>query len=73
MFISPPHMPQINGQFDNSKLKSNEFSNRNNLIQSSYSGTPHGINLPNGIMGGQQQQANSQQVNFSIFFAYFTK
>lgn len=63
MFISPPHMAQqqINGQFDTNKFKSNEFSNRNNLMQSSY-GTPHGLNLQNGIMG-QQQPANSQQVS----------
>lgn len=68
MFISPPHIapPQLNGQFDTNKLKSNEFSNRNNLMQSSY-GAPHGLNLQNGIMGQQQQQQpppNSQQVSF---------
>lgn len=63
MFISAPHIAQqqMNGQFDNSKLKSSEFSNRNNLMQSSY-GAPHGLNLQNGIMG-QQQPANSQQVS----------
>lgn len=64
MFISPPHMAQqqLNGQFEN-KLKSSDFSNRNNLMQSSY-GAPHGLNIQNGIMG-QQQQANSQQVSIS--------
>lgn len=67
MFISPPHLAQqqINGQFDisNNKLKSSgEFSNRNNLMQTSY-GAPHGLNLQNGIMG-QQQQTNSQQVSY---------
>ena len=67
MFISPPHMAQqqqINGQFDKfdtSKLKSNEFSNRNNIMQSSY-GAPHGLNLQNGIMGQQQQ--------VSVFFKF---
>lgn len=65
MFISPPpHIAQqqINGQFDNSKIKSSEFPNRNNLLQSSY-GTPHGL-LQNGIIGQQQQQNISQQVSF---------
>lgn len=64
MFMGSPHLvqqQQINGQFDSNKLKSNEFSNRNNLMQSSY-GAPHGLNLQNGIMS-QQQQANSQQVS----------
>lgn len=64
--IAQQQQQQINGQFDNSKLKSNEFSNRNNLMQSSYGG-PHGLNLQNGIMG-QQQQANSQQVSVSTIF-----
>lgn len=66
MFISPPpHIAQqqMNGQFDNNKLKSNEFSNRNSLMQSSY-GAPHGLSLQNGIIGQQQQQNNSQQVSF---------
>lgn len=69
MFITPPHLAQqqVNGQFDSNKLKSNEFSNRNNLMQSSY-GAPHGLNLQNGIMN-QQQQANSPQVHpFSFSF-----
>lgn len=65
MFISPPHLAQQqqinNGQFDNSKLKSSEFSNRNNLMQSSY-GAPHGLQLQNGIMGPSQ---TNTQVCFS--------
>lgn len=66
MFMAPPHMAQqqqqqqINGQFDG-KLKSSEFSNRNNIMQTSY-GAPHGLNIQNGVMSQQQQQANSQQV-----------
>lgn len=78
MFISPQQhiaQQQMNGQFDSNKLKSNEYANRNNLMQSSYGG-PHGLNLQNGIMS-QQQQANTPQVNhsftiFYIFFPYFS-
>lgn len=58
MFISPNHIAQQ--QFENNKMKSSEFPNRNSLMQSSY-GAPHGLNLQNGIMG--QQQTNSQQVS----------
>lgn len=65
IYISPPHMAQqqINGPFDNCKLKPSEFANRNNLMQSSYGAGPHALNLQNGIMG-HQQPANSQQVSF---------
>lgn len=74
MFISPQQhiaQQQMNGQFDSNKLKSNEYANRNNLMQSSYGG-PHGLNLQNGIMS-QQQQANTPQVNhsFTIFYTSF--
>lgn len=74
MFIAPPHMAQqqqqqINGQFDN-KLKSSEFSNRNNIMQTSY-GAPHGLNLQNSVMGQQQQPANSQQVSCVMNLLYY--
>lgn len=68
MFLNPQHMgqPQMNGQYDGNKMKSQEYAARNNLMQSAY-GAPHGLNLQNGIMG-QQQQSNSPQVNFIIAF-----
>lgn len=74
MFMNPAHLAQQQQQqpppqsFDN-KLKTNEFANRNNLMQSAYGG-PHGINLQNSIMNQQQQQQqqNSQQVKFIDFY-----
>lgn len=66
----PPQQQQQQHQSQNENMfmqqKSNEYSNRNNLMQSAYG--PHGINLQNSIMNQQQQQQpppqNSQQVNF---------
>lgn len=73
MFMPPPpHMtqqqqPPINSQglFDSGKLKSNEYSNRNNVMQSGYGG-PHGINLQNSIINQQQQPNSPAQVNSNV-------
>lgn len=74
MFMPPPHLnpqqqqqQQMNGQslFDNNKLKSNDYSNRSNVMQSGYGG-PHGMNLQSSIINQQQQSNSPAQVNTSV-------